>query len=169
MNDDAERFSDTAPSRLAELMSPREVSGADWSSGELAAMLRHQLAARLEDDLGPAAGGSSQTFRDLLTDPRPSLDRLEIARRYARSRCDDPDGPLPRALATWLYFASIAAALDGHGACRTRLDDDALRDGLTWAREQDWTGGMLCGRFDAALTRVGEGAGSGERRSLIDR
>ncbi len=143
----------TDPSRLAELLRISGGIGPLWPPEELGEILRHQLSAPVEFDLGSlpaevkrevrltasAKGLLLKSFSDLLQHPRPPIKLLRMTKDFAKAHRESSSSPLPREIATILYFATIAVALV---RCRQRistLSDTALRDGFTWAREQDWT------------------------------
>ena len=151
----ADDIDKTEPPRLAEMLSLDPAVSRAWRGDELSAILRHQLDAPLEFDLGDLSedyaklappdqtAGSLHwrvTFGQLLDHARPPLPLLERAKRFAKACRNHPDGPLPVEVATVLYFACIAVArLRCDGAPRiSALDDAALFEGMSWALSQDW-------------------------------
>jgi len=75
---------------------------------------------------------------NLLAYPNPPVELLEITKDFAKACRQNPNSPMPREIASVLYFASIAAALV---RCRRRitgLADDALSEGFRWALSQSW-------------------------------
>ena len=123
-----------------------------WESGELEAILQHQMDAPLEPDLArtdPAirrrlplltAGGGEplRTFADLFRCPRPPVELLEAAKRFAKYSRVQAEESLPADIATVLYFLAIAAALTKCDQRITALDDESLRRGFAWSQEQTW-------------------------------
>jgi len=142
----------TDPRLLADVMGLATKEGDLWAPADLGAILRHQLAAPLADELGPldervgdkldahraAGGGALDTFGDLLRHPRPPVEMLKLTKRFARRSKGHPAAPLPGRVATILYVASIVAARTRRSARISRMDDQALRVGILWALEQPW-------------------------------
>ena len=168
----ADELDKTEPPRLAEMLALDGRAGQVWRAEELAAILRHQLDAPLEFDLGDlsseyaaiahAAGDAGRlrwavSFAELLRHPRPPLPLLERAKRFAKACRNHPDGPLPVEVATVLYFACIVVArLRCDGAPRiSALDDAALVEGMSWALSQDWLDERTRELFNGASARLG--------------
>jgi hypothetical protein len=130
-------------SRLVELPRP---------PADSATLLRRVLTAPLPLDLGavdPALAVKARTWAeqhrlvlkslgDLLYHPNPLPELLELAKEFAKEHRSDAESPLPREVATVLYYASIAAALARCGRRITRHDDATLRKGFLWGCEQPW-------------------------------
>jgi hypothetical protein len=152
--DEADELDKTEPPRLAEMLALDGRAGHVWRAEELSAILRHQLDAPLEFDLGdlsdeyaaiapPGDTGTLRwrvTFGELLHHARPPLPLVERAKRFAKACRNHPEGPLPVEVATVLYFALIVVArLRCDGAPRiSALDDAALVEGMHWALAQAW-------------------------------
>jgi hypothetical protein len=142
----------TDDNSLARLMDLGRRKDALWSPQELGAILRHQLAAPLEFDLG-AEGDAAladriadyagiqppiRTFGELLFHPHPPIELLELVKEYAKSCRAGDDGVLPDEIATVLYALGIAAAMTKCDRRITRLDDQALEHLIDWVSEQTW-------------------------------
>ncbi len=144
-----------APDRhqLATLLD-LETDNADrlWRDEELGAILRHQMTAPLQVDLinlerglavkvrnlAESQGLTLKSFGDLLAHQNPPVELLKVTKDFAKACRMSPRGPLPREIATVLYFATIAAALV---RCRRRitgLSDADLADGLRWILARPW-------------------------------
>jgi hypothetical protein len=114
------------------------------TADELASVLRHQLDTPLEIDLDEAkapegaAHAGRITFGELLRATHPPLDLLERVRHFAKACKSRPDGPLPREVATALYFAAIVKAMLSCGTRTTALPDEALKSGVRWTLAQPW-------------------------------
>jgi hypothetical protein len=140
----------------------RRGRGGAWSAQDLRVILRHQLATRLESDLGdltaelgdPSPAARSITFASLLQQPHPSLGLLRRAKLFAKACKLDADGPLPEEVATVLYFALIAAALLRCNERISRLDDPALASALRWVLGKDWVDDSVQQLMRQALTLV---------------
>ena len=151
---------------MAEMLSLDGASGREWLQAELGAVLRHQLTARVDFDLGTSVGvacpsaappdevlrpARSFTFAELLHDPAPPLDVLRRTKTLAKACRNDPNGPIPREVATVLYFASILVALMRCGQRITHLDDAGLRDGIEWILAQSWVDTATRGLFEQGM------------------
>jgi hypothetical protein len=137
---------------LAQLLALDAPEAPGWLPGELGAVLRHQLTAPVEFDLGrldPSAARRLQralraavptirTFADLFRHPKPPLPLLELTKQFAKASRNHPESPLPEEVASVLYYASIVAARLRWGRRITDLDDDALAQALQWGLQQEW-------------------------------
>ena len=117
-----------------------------WNVTELGPILEHQLDTPLDADLGAIAvaednrpdSGSVplkaeiRTFRQLLLDPHPPVELLNLVKQFAKGCRSQPDGPLPHEVATVLYLAAIAAARRN---CHQRI---STLDEAAWQRAVDW-------------------------------
>ncbi len=123
-----------------------------WRDEELGAILKHQMSAPLQVDLinlerglavkvrnlAESQGLTLKSFGDLLAHPNPPVELLKVTKDFAKACRLSPHGPLPRDIASVLYFASIAAAMV---RCRRRitgLSDADLADGLRWTLARPW-------------------------------
>jgi DNA-directed RNA polymerase specialized sigma24 family protein len=79
-----------------------------------------------------------KSFGDVFTHPQPLVDLLELIKDFAKEHRTDKESPLPRDVATVLYYASIAVALGRCGQRITRHDDATLRQGFQWGIDQPW-------------------------------
>ena len=172
---DPEREIQESDSRLLARM--MEV-GADprrlWRPEELGAILRHQMSAAVEFDLGTLERGRARklrtlasaegllvrSFADLFDHPHPPLEFLEMTKQFAKASRHHPDSPLPKEVAAVLYFGSIVAAMLRLGRRITRLDDDALRRGLRWLAAQPWLDERSRALFNEGLEFLGTGEGA---------
>jgi DNA-directed RNA polymerase specialized sigma24 family protein len=119
---------------------------------DFAGQLRQVLAAPVTLDLGALDAVMAARARawaegehlllmslgELLHHPRPLPELLQLVKNFAKDSRRDPESPLPPAVATVIYFASIAAAL---ARCRERIsqqDSASLRQGLQWCCDQAW-------------------------------
>jgi hypothetical protein len=118
-------ISQSDPHLLSKLMNLDEEA---WPPDELAAMLRHQLRSKLE----------SETFGDVLHAASPAIESLKRIKDFGKQHRNDPASPLPRDIATVLYFAAIAAALAKCGQRISQLDDASIRAGVEWAVALPW-------------------------------
>jgi len=137
--------------RLARLLAAPRDGGSGRTNADLATVLRYQLDTPLVYDLGNLERREGKagllaawetrygirTFADLLSHPRPPLDGLEMAKRFAKAGRRH-ESSMPAETATFLYYAAIAAALVRLGRRITNLTDEALQNGFAWVLRQPW-------------------------------
>jgi hypothetical protein len=136
------------PARLAQLFNELSDQNSDWTDEEMASILQHQLRAPVEADLPigarhplfkpPQRGSIPITFGDLLRDPRPPLELLEVVKDFAMGHLRLRDKGLPRNIARVLYCASVLVARLCLGERISKLSDAKLKARLDWALEQPW-------------------------------
>jgi hypothetical protein len=154
MNASCTSVFDADRARLATLLdiSPDDGDGTLWRDEDLGVVLRHQLSAPMGVDLvnlergaarrvralAESQGLALKSFGDLLTHPNPPVELLRLTKDFAKACRLSPRGPMPREIATVLYFASIAAALVRCRHRNTNLSNDALADWLRWVCSCPW-------------------------------
>jgi len=141
------------PSRLSRMLA---ADGATlWQPEEMGGVLRHQLSAPLEAELGPVGPPTmpGMTFGELLHDPHPPVELLRQVKRFAKACTLVRDGPLPPEVAKVLYFGAIVVARLRCGARISELNDEALTKGMEWARAQKWVDPQTRSIFDEAAAR----------------
>ncbi len=143
---------DTDRKQLATLLDLSPDAERLWGDDELAAILRHQLSAPMQVDLvnlgrglavkvrslADSLGLTLKSFGDLLAHPNPPVELLKITKDFAKACRLSPRSPVPREIASVLYFTSIAAALV---RCRRRitgLTNEALSEGFRWVLTRTW-------------------------------
>ena len=123
-----------------------------WTAEDIAAIVRHQMAAPLEVDLVEyepriaerlrsltADGGPPlRSFADVFAHPAPPVWLLELVKEFAKSRGAMPRGPLPPGAATLLYIVTLTVARLKCGQPITELDDRALAERIVWALALPW-------------------------------
>jgi len=143
---------DSDPHALAALLDAGSDDDRIWNPAELEAILKHQLSAPIEVDLvslerhlaarlrlaASSQGLLLRSFGDLLHHPHPPLELLKLTKDFAKACRLSRGGPLPREIATVLYFASIVAALVRCRRRITRLDDANTRQGVEQCLAQSW-------------------------------
>src|SRR6185369_739224 len=100
----------TQTESLSTLLQFEEVHQHHWSTRDLEDMLQHQLAAPLHLALGPLSAEVSHQLRlsqarqsvslmitlgDLLQHDEPSLELLQLVKRFAKLCRKNPENPLP--------------------------------------------------------------------------
>ncbi|HEY2589445.1 MAG TPA: hypothetical protein VGI81_27110 [Tepidisphaeraceae bacterium] len=150
----AEPVHHSDPTRLSAMLAP-DLPATPWEPGELAAVLRHQLAAPLDltppgaEDAGdrprpktadvvPALPGLPQTFAELLFAPNPPIDLLIQLKAFAKPFVTSAKGALPREIAAVLYYGAIILGRTRCGRRISELDDASLRYGLEGMVNCDW-------------------------------
>jgi hypothetical protein len=131
---------DRDPQRLAKIVDFDDAES-PWQPHEMAAVLRHQLAAPMvfgPEDGAWGSGRAPATFGELLSRIDPPLPLLKLMKDHARAHSIQPHSPIPREIATVLYYAAILAALVRHGARISGLDDEPLRKGVLTVLKIDW-------------------------------
>ena len=148
----SDKLLQSRPRDLARLMGLGPDIGDDWRADELGAVFQHQWHADLAEGLSALAPGVStrvqfvanshdppiRTFGDLFTCHDPPAKLLDLTRRFAKSCSRRPSVSIPTEVAAALYFLSIAAAITRCDRWITRLDTEAVRDGVAWLRDRDW-------------------------------
>ena len=143
---------DSDPHALAALLDAGSDDDRIWNPAELEAILKHQLSAPIEVDLvslerhlaarlrlaASSHGLLLRSFGDLLHHPNPPLELLKLTKDFAKACRLSRGGPLPREIATVLYFASIVAALVRCQRRITRLSDADTRHGVEQCLAQSW-------------------------------
>ncbi len=111
-------------------------------------------AARALEALAAAQGAPCQSFGDLLRQPSPPLELLELVKDFAKANADHPEHGLPKEIAAVLYYACIAAALLRLKARISKLSEADLGRGLRWAAEQPWLDEETTQLLAAALAGI---------------
>ena len=149
-NSEPELFN-SEPSRLARLLGLDAKGGLRWHESELGAVWRHQLLAPLDLSAGvpspspgavPEARGSApclpRTLGELFHDPHPPLDLLAMAKQYGQAHLHHQSNELPREIAEVIYYLSIGVARLRRQERLSRLPDEEVARGLTWALTLCW-------------------------------
>jgi hypothetical protein len=167
-------LSQANPEGLSRLLQLEESSGERWQQNDVAEILRHQLAAPLEFDLGAAGPTVAQSvrrlsgsddrritsFADLLRHPCPPVELLDYAKQFFKPGPDGLHPSLPIEVATVLYYAVIATGIRC-GRRVSSLDDGAMRQGFAWAIRQPWLAVDLVPVFREGLERLDGGNAAG--------
>ncbi len=169
MKDLVNKINHCPPAKLAKILEWMQQTPVSWHPTDLAALLRHQLAAPIDPDLKEAKGRERElqkpgadlsaaarlmTFRDLIRDPHVPLPWLRMMKLYFGGHRSHPDSPIPREVSDTLYFACISLALARHGERITRLDGSTLRKNLEVTARQEWLDDELKPVFQEALRRL---------------
>jgi hypothetical protein len=113
---------------LSELIAFDAQGRAIWPAKELEAMLGRQVGEFLDNE-------QSGSVRELLESLHPPIEILVELKNVAKRR---PRNLIPPEMALLLYYGSIAAAMVRCGKRITKLRDEDLRNGFTWAIKQPW-------------------------------
>ena len=165
MKNENSKIFDTDPRKLAEFIDSCGARGNVWRPDDLAAVFRHQMSAPVQFDLAglesrqgeqvrvlaASQGLVLKSFRDLFQHPSPPLKLLEMVKDFAKRAALSAESPLPREIATALYYAAIAAAELRCQVRITQLPDEELRRGFEWAVAQSWLDAEIRSVFSDAL------------------
>ena len=168
------RFDQTPPEQLAKLFGAEPHAPAAWSMQEVEAIYRHQLATPLKVELAglqpedalrlstvaEAQGLLLRSIGDLLHHSHPPLMLLTMLKDFAKRLMEHPDSPLPREVASLLYWSAIAAGLTRAKTRLTSLDDGRLREGFRWAMSQPWLDAPTAEMLRLADSGLSAGAGA---------
>jgi hypothetical protein len=141
----------TLSDALSELIAFDSKGRAVWPAKQLETMLWEPLGK-----FGVQTNSSPETrsARELLEHPTPSIELLIAIKGVAKRHSKDL---LPPEMALLLYYGSIAAAMVRCGQRITKLRDDDLRNGFTWAIKQPWVPENIRELFRAALAKSSSG------------
>jgi hypothetical protein len=147
----------STPSGLLGLLSLHEESPSSWSEADAAAILKHQLDARIEFDLksalpkelaarrtvSRALHGAEKhqvaTFRELFSSTRPPLEVLRLAKDFFKGLVQTTGkGSVEGNVARVCYYLSIASARTRLGEQISNLSASELRKGLQWCLKLSW-------------------------------
>jgi len=128
------------PGRLVKLLELEADSGRDWQPDELGPILRHQLASPVKADIQDAQSEADgiRTFEELFRHPQPPVELLKLTKEFAKAHRRAPDSPLPREVASVLYYACIVAAQANAGEWITGLGRSEVGEGVRWVLGQEW-------------------------------
>lgn len=160
--------------KLATLMDSAIGSSPNWHPDELGAIFRHQLAAPVPVDLAAvddtvrpklrqlclAEGLLLKSFRDLFTHPHPPVELLRLVKDYAKANRHLPESPLPREVATALYYLSIAVALAKTKTRISKMNDAELATAFARVRDLPWLDTDMQALLDHALAALAKTIGS---------
>jgi hypothetical protein len=170
------QFDDVPADRLARLMRDDFAAPADWTAGEIEAIYRHQLASPIQVELGALAAGDAhvvaslssagglllKSIGDFLHHQQPPAPLLVMLKDFAKRLMEHPESPLPREVASLLYWSAIAAGLAHGGRRLTTLQNDKIVEGLRWAASHTWVDAPTVELFRAAEATVVGGSAANE-------
>jgi hypothetical protein len=103
-----------------------------------------------------------KSFGELLRQPQPRLDLLEIAKDHAKAAGKQGGPGFPPEVWKVVYLGSIAAALARCGQRITTLSDKELQKAFHWLQEQPW----VPEEIRTLATAAGRGLRFGKRPPL---
>jgi hypothetical protein len=154
------------PDRLARIFAATLEDHPPYCREELGPILRHQLSAAVEFDLGSLDPGSQRllraaaacgdqggirTFRDLFSHEHPPIQLLQLTKDFAKNHLNHPDSPLPPEIAVVLYYASIISGLVRLKRSLSWLTPADLARGLVQMLSLPWLDEELRRLFDQGL------------------
>ncbi|GEM_PF-370522 len=142
-----------------------------WTKEDLHAILRHQLQAPLQVDLGALLPGGAgkleqlasarglllKSFRDLLTHPHPPAELLAMTKEFAKRNLIGPERTLPGDVARVMYFSSIGISIWKTGKNISQLPREKIRTGLAWCLGCGWLEPDIQNLLQEALDHLKEG------------
>ncbi len=154
--------------RLAALFALEDQAAESWDASDLAALLRHQLEAPVEVDLGAlppdvapkvralagAEGLTLRSFHDLFQHPHPPVALLRMVKDFAKLNRAHSRSALPPEVALVLYYAAIVAAALRCRQAISGLEPAQLRKGIEWTLGQPWLDPTLRPLFQEAQKRL---------------
>ena len=174
---DSSRFTiKSSPEQLLRLIKSERPDSCSWTDKDLPGMLKHQLAAPLEFDLGianpitarqnthntsisDAARSGIKTFGDLFFHVDPPVGLLRLAKDFFKSKTGSSVAvrkPEQR-LAYLLYLLSIVVAKQRGHAVISQLSPEELRAGVNWALTQEWADADVKALFRLAVQEARTG------------
>lgn len=117
--------------------------------------LRVLLAQHLHAPLAASGSGDGLTFAQLLQHPHPPMNLLWELKEFAKRSAHSRRSMMPPELCFVLYYGSIALALVRWDHSITKLTDEELFDGVSWAARQPWVDEQTRGVFQEAMRRLG--------------
>jgi hypothetical protein len=174
MTVEGSHFDDARPERMADLLSGTAHAQVTWTPREIEAIYRHQLATPLQVELGALPATEAKTLTgladagglllksigDLLHHPHPPATLLTMLKDFAKRLMEHPQSPLPRDVASLLYWAAIASGLAHGGRRLTSLTNDRLLEGFRWAASQSWVDATTVELIRSAEHTLTAGGGS---------
>jgi hypothetical protein len=136
---------------LGQLITFDSDNRAVWPTEQLRALLAQHLHAPL-----PLAGkGQTLTFAQLLQHPHPPMNLLWELKEFAKRSAHSRRSMIPPELCLILYYGCIALALVRWDHVITKLTDEDLFEGLTWAARQTWVDEQTRDVFQECMRRLG--------------
>ena len=78
------------------------------------------------------------TLGELLADEKPSIELLQLVKKFAKLCKRNPENPLPSEIVMFLYYTSITVALLRLNEPISELTDTSLIRGVNWLHVQPW-------------------------------
>ncbi len=157
--------------QLAKIMNLDEGTPDAWSEEDVAAMLRHQLAAPLEFDLSSvemedaearrrdktltgAAKKRIESFGDLLFHREPPMELLKLAKEFFKKRLKECKEGSPEFNVAYLCYLLSVLAAGTNGPAISALAPGELLKGIEWALQQPWADDKTKCLLSAAAQRL---------------
>lgn len=165
-----------APHLLADLMDLEGAHDRLWLADELESVFRHQMSAPVQFDLARLGRGRAgqlrvlcegeglllKSFGDLFAHPHPPLELLRLTQEFAKLNRQAAAAEMPVAVATVLYYASIATALVRCHTRTTRMGNAELCRGLRSILALSWVTDPIRGLCAEAAALLEGGAATAE-------
>jgi hypothetical protein len=156
----SELVTSSTPEQISKLLQLDQATPEQWRPEDLRAMVRHQMSAPLEFDLGTvklsqldqktgaesltdAARSDIKSFGDLLQSDRPPLELLKLSQKFFKQNvAASSKGSMEQKIAYLFYLLSIVAARTRLEVKTSKLSDKELLNGIqsmvngTWIDDQ---------------------------------
>ena len=136
---------------LGQLITFDSDNRAIWPTEQLKALLAQHLHAPLP----LSGGGQTLTFAQLLKHPHPPMNLLWELKEFSKRSAHSRHSMMPPELCLVLYYGCIALALVRWNHRITKLADEELFDGLSWAARQTWLDEQTLALFHKGMQRLG--------------
>ncbi|HEY5910616.1 MAG TPA: hypothetical protein VJA21_08440 [Verrucomicrobiae bacterium] len=157
--------------QLSKIMELDPTTADLWTGRDLPAMLRHQLAASLEFDLGSfklagpavrnrkhalaeAAAAGVRSFADLLFRPEPPFELLKLSKEFFKARTQVCHKSSPEWKVAYLFYLLSILAAGEHAPTLSTLPSADLFRAAGWALKQTWVDEKTRERILAARKRL---------------
>jgi hypothetical protein len=136
---------------LSELIAFDAQGRAIWPAKELTAKLDEPLEKIDQKLVGSL---EIRTVRELLEHANPPMALLISLKDLSKRR---PRDLFPPEMALLLYYGSIAAGMVRCGKKITKLPDEDLRNGFSWAIKEQWVPEKICELFRQGISKLNSG------------
>jgi hypothetical protein len=152
----SDMLTSSTPEQVSKLFQLDQATPEQWRPEDLRAMVRHQMSAPLEFDLGTvklsqleqktaaesltdAARSDIKSFGDLLSTDRPPLELLRLSQKFFKQNvASSSKGSPEQRIAYLFYLLSIVAARTRLKVKTSKLSDMELLNGIQSMVNRTW-------------------------------